>query len=150
MRRLKRNQSTFVYRRYLGQADEIKDGLKTGHHIEQYADPVYLKGLLVYRGTSEYKPWGIDDQFRLQIIPDNPIPDVSTKDKIIVFTRNGGSDYLDGGQFIPWEAMFDSDGGRLSPWTDGYVADGGLLIYPVEYMVKSHPRTMNEQRLFCQ
>lgn len=149
MRRLKRNQRTFAYQRFVGYTDKIgKDGFKTGRKIEVYEDPVYTKGCIVFHGTSNVRPYGVEEDYSLQIIPDNYI-DITPESKIVLFVTNGKSDYIDGGSFIPWECLFDADGGKLSPWTEGYIADGGLLLYPVEYRVTSAPETMNEQRIYA-
>lgn len=150
MRRLKRNQRVFVYQRFAGRIDQVDDnGFKTGRQIEVYEDPVYTKGCVVFKGTSNYKPYGVEEDYSIQIIPDHFIEDINPETKIILFEKSGKSDYLDGWSFIPWEALFNADGGKLAPWTDGYIADGGLLLYPVEYFVKSAPLTMNEQKIYA-
>ena len=106
MRRLKRNQRSFQYCLYTGMTDETgEDGFKTGRKIETYTDPVEEKGCIVFKGSSSYKPYGIDEDFTVQVIPDAPITGISTTSKVVI--------------------------------------DGK------EYQVKSHPTTINEQRLFC-
>ncbi len=85
MRRLKRNQRTFTYCLYTGMTNATDaSGKLNGRHTEQYADPVEAKGCIVFKGTSGYKPYGVDDDFKVQIIPDNPIPEINTKTKIII------------------------------------------------------------------
>ncbi len=84
MRRLKRNQREFTYYLYTGETDEVDaQGYKTGRHIETYADGVTAKGCIVFRGSSSYKPYGVEEDFSLAIIPDNPI-NVTTQTKIVV------------------------------------------------------------------
>lgn len=106
MRRLKRNQSEFQYCLYLGETEKLDEkGFKSGRHEETYAEPVTTKGCIVYKGSSSYRPYGVEDDFSVQIIPNNPIKDITTETKIIIGDET--------------------------------------------YFVKSHPTTMNEQRLFC-
>lgn len=105
MRRLKRNQRDFTYS-LIRTLDEQKDtqGYLTGRSEVVYDTPVSTKGCIVFRGTSSYKPYGIDEEWSVQIIPDNPIP-VTVGTKITIDSK--------------------------------------------DYYVLSHPRTMNEQRIFC-
>ena len=85
MRRLKRNQREFQYCLYTGKTEKIgADGYKTGHTIESYEDPVTAKGCVVFRGSSNVRPYGVDEDFSVQIIPDNPIDDITTTTKIII------------------------------------------------------------------
>lgn len=83
MRRLKRNQREFTYFLYKGEDYEVVDGKKTGRHIEVYEDGVTMKGCIVFRGSSSVKPYGVEEDFSLAIIPDHPI-NVDTKTKIVV------------------------------------------------------------------
>lgn len=106
MRRLKRNQTEFTYYLYEGQTEETdSDGYKTGRHVESYADGVTTMGCITYKGTSGFKPYGIEEDFKVQIIPDNPIDDITTQTKIVIGDET--------------------------------------------YYVKSHPTTMNEQRIYA-
>lgn len=105
MRRLKRNQREFKYS-LIKSLDEQKDtqGYLTGRSTVVYEEPVATKGCIVFKGTSSYKPYGIEEEWSVQIIPDNPLP-------VTVGTR--------------------------------------ITIDSKDYYVLSHPRTMNEQRIFC-
>ena len=105
MRRLKRNQREFTYS-LIKELDEQKDGqgYLTGRSAVVYEEPVATKGCIVFKGTSSYKPYGIQEEWSVQIIPDNPIP-VTVGTKITIDSK--------------------------------------------DYYVLSHPRTMNEQRIFC-
>lgn len=85
MRRLKRNQRAFTYYLYTGQTEEVdSDGYKTGRHTETYADGVSAKGCITYKGTSSVKPFGVDEDFKVQIIPDSPIENITTQTKIVI------------------------------------------------------------------
>lgn len=84
MRRLKRNQREFTYFLYTGMEDELDtQGFRTGRKIETYADGITIGGCIVYRGTSNYKPYGVEEDFSVCIIPDHKIP-VDTKTKIVI------------------------------------------------------------------
>lgn len=105
MRRLKRNQREFEYCLYTGMEETLDSkGYKTGHNTPTYAEAVKAKGNVIFTGTSSVKPYGVDENFSVCIIPDKPL-DVTTETKILI--------------------------------------DGK------EYFVKSHPTTMNEQRIYC-
>lgn len=75
MRRLKRNQRDFTYSTILS-LNEQRDtqGYLTGRGSVVYHDPIPCKGCVVFKGTSSYKPYGMDEEWSVQIIPDNPIP----------------------------------------------------------------------------
>lgn len=106
MRRLKRNQSAFTYKLFLGETNAVdSQGFYNGKHTKTYADPVETKGCITFKGTSDFKAYGLDEDFSVQIIPNNPIENIAVGTIIII-----GTD---------------------------------------EYVVKSAPTTMNEQRLFC-
>lgn len=86
MRRLKRNQREFTYYLYKEKTAETDaNGYKTGRWIETYEEGVTAYGCIVYRGSSSVKAYGVEEDFSLAIIPDNPIP-VDTKTKIVVGT----------------------------------------------------------------
>lgn len=74
MRRLKRNQREFTYAT-IKETVEKKDAqnFRTGHRDVVYNDPVSAKGCVVFKGSSDYKPYGIDENWSVQIIPDNPL-----------------------------------------------------------------------------
>lgn len=104
MRRLKRNQTSYTYYLYTGMTDAVdSDGYKTGRKVETYADGVNAKGCIVFKGSSSFKAYGVDEEFSGCIIPDTPI-NVTTQTKLVI---NGDT-----------------------------------------YYVKSHPTTMNEQRIY--
>lgn len=149
MRRLKRNQRLFAYQKYDGMVDGTDtNGFKNGRKIEQYEDKVYCMGCVVFQGSSSFKPYGVEEDFSLQIIPDNPI-DINTKSKVFIFEYTDDA-YADGGTFIPWSTLYELDGGGFD-FSDEDVSDsdGGLFVTAIEYCVKSAPITMNEQRIFC-
>jgi len=106
MRRLKRNQREFTLYQYLGTRDTVDSrGHKTGHNDPVYDEPVTYKGCIVFKGSSAFRPYGVEENFSVCIIPDKPILMITTSSRIVI--------------------------------------DG------VAYTVKSHPRTMNEQRIYC-
>ena len=105
MRRLKRNQKQFTYSLISSLSQQTdSNGHLTGKGSVVYEQPVTAKGCIVFRGTSAYKPYGMDEEWSVQIIPDNPLP-VTVGTKITIDSK--------------------------------------------DYYVLSHPRTMNEQRIFC-
>ena len=74
MRRLKRNQREFTYETIKDSAMETDaQGYKTGRNVVEYNEPVTMKGCIVYKGTSAYKPYGIDEEWTVQVIPDTKI-----------------------------------------------------------------------------
>lgn len=91
MRRLKRNQMSISYSSLTGMTDAVDaQGYLTGHHDETYATAQTINACVVFRGTSAYKPYGIDEQWSVQIIPNNPIAGIKTGDKFTV----DGKDYF--------------------------------------------------------
>ena len=84
MRRLKRNQQAFEYYTYQGRTDEVVDGLKTGHQVKTYANGVTAMGCISFEGSSAYKPYGVDKDYSVCIIPDNPIAGISEETKVII------------------------------------------------------------------
>ena len=74
MRRLKRNQITFIYATVKEMTEKVDaQGYRNGHRDVVYNEPVTAKGCVVYRGTSNYKPYGINEEWSLAVIPDNPL-----------------------------------------------------------------------------
>ena len=74
MRRLKRNQRDFTYETIKDSSMEVdSQGYKTGRNVVSYNDPVSAKGCIVYKGTSSYKAYGIDEEWTVQIIPDSKL-----------------------------------------------------------------------------
>ena len=74
MRRLKRNQRSFIYetiKEFEPQRDA--QGYKTGRKEVVYNEPIPAKGCVVFKGTSDYKAYGIDEDWKVQIIPDVPL-----------------------------------------------------------------------------
>ena len=57
-------------------------------------------------------------------------------------------DFYDGGTFNPWACLYELNGGSFD-WADGIEYNGGVFKKPHIYYVKSMPRTMNEQRIYC-
>ncbi len=105
MRRLKRNQREFTYSLINALSNQTdSSGYLTGRSTVTYQNAVTARGCIVFRGTSSYKPYGMDEEWSVQIIPDNPLP-VTVGTKITIDSK--------------------------------------------DYFVLSHPRTMNEQRIFC-
>lgn len=85
MRRLKRNQREFEYCLYEGKTEELDSkGYKTGRQIESYSTAVTAKGCVVFKGSSSVKPYGINEDFAVQIIPDKAIEGIDTSSKIII------------------------------------------------------------------
>ena len=74
MRRLKRNQKEFTYAT-IKETVEEKDSqnFRTGRREVVYNDPILAKGCVVFQGSSGYKAYGIEEQWSVQIIPDNPL-----------------------------------------------------------------------------
>ena len=106
MRRLKRNQRVFTYETIQGtQAQTDTQGYKTGRKEVQYNDPVSAQGCIVFKGSSDYKAYGIEEDWSIQIVPDNPIDDITVGTRITVDNK--------------------------------------------QYYVLSHPRTMNEQKIYA-
>lgn len=74
MRRLKRNQREFTYAT-IKETVEEKDSqnFRTGRREVVYNDPITEKGCVVFQGSSSYKAYGIEEEWSVQIIPDNPL-----------------------------------------------------------------------------
>lgn len=82
MRTLKRNQIPFTYQLYLGEQEERDEyGNLNGNRHILYSDPVPTKGNVAFGGStyralsgSEYRPFGIEDDYSATIIPNQPLP----------------------------------------------------------------------------
>ena len=48
-------------------------GYKTGRNQVVYNAPVSAKGCIVFKGSSDYKAYGIDEDWKVQIVPDRPL-----------------------------------------------------------------------------
>lgn len=74
MRRLKRNQREFIYETIKGtQQRTDTQGYKTAIHDVEYNEAVTAKGCVVFKGTSSHKPYGIEEDWSVQIIPNAPL-----------------------------------------------------------------------------
>ena len=74
MRRLKRNKRSFTYETIRGyEAQTDSQGYKNGRNEPTYNDPITDKACIVFKGSSDYKPYGIDEDWSVQIIPDTPL-----------------------------------------------------------------------------
>ena len=61
MRAVRRDLKTIYYSLYLGETDEVDDGLYTGDKIKSYGDPVEMKiNLGVARGSTVIEMFGND------------------------------------------------------------------------------------------
>lgn len=90
MRRLKRNQTSIEYYKLNGTTKQTDtSGYSTGRREETYETKVDVMACVVFRGTSAYKPYGIDEQWSVQIIPDNKISGIGVGDKFVI----NGKDY---------------------------------------------------------
>lgn len=89
MRRLKRNQRTIEYYA-VSSLDKQTDsqGYLTGRVPVSYATAVSVDACVVFRGTSSYKPYGIEEQWSVQIIPDNPIDGIEVGAKFVIDGKN--------------------------------------------------------------
>lgn len=106
MRRLKRNQKPFIYKLFISETNTVDaNGFYDGNHEKTYAEPVETKGCIAFRGTSDFKAYGLEEDYSVQIVPDNPIVGIAPGTIVII--------------------------------------DG------VEYVVRSAPTTINEQRIYC-
>lgn len=90
MRRLKRNQRQFSYAT-IKEMEEQKDAANhlTGRREVVYNTAIDAMGCIVFKGTSYYKPYGIDEDWSICVIPDNPLS-ITVGTKITI----DGKDYF--------------------------------------------------------
>jgi hypothetical protein len=72
MKGLERNKIPVTYRLYLGEQEQIADGLYTGERPSVYADPVTIKASVsAARGTSDVDLFGINANYTNTVIVDD-------------------------------------------------------------------------------
>lgn len=85
MRRLKRNQRYFTYCNFLRKRDAVdENGYKNGHQIIEYDEPKQAKGNIRFTGRVHWTPYGFDDDYAVEIVPDIPIKEIKEETKIII------------------------------------------------------------------
>lgn len=64
MRDCKRNQRDIWYAAYLGTAERVVNGVRTGQNDPQYADPVHERAAVAsFRGEADVEMFGSDIQY---------------------------------------------------------------------------------------
>lgn len=90
MKLLKRNTVEFEYRPYVGETEQIQDGLHTGNYAPRYGLPVTRRGnISAPSGFATDNLFGLNTQYTHVLLMDDPKSDIA-EDGLINY---GGAEY---------------------------------------------------------
>ena len=78
MKCLKRNLTTFTYRKYLGESDyDAETGEYTGEPVAQYSDPISYEGnISAPSAFANQTLFGVDTRYTHVLVMDDPTADI--------------------------------------------------------------------------
>ncbi len=78
MRNLRRNETVFEYRAYLGEEETLNGEMHTGNYHAVYADPVQYRGNIdPPSGFATDNLFGVNTQYTHVLLMDNPNADIT-------------------------------------------------------------------------